>query len=106
MYKLVELLDREGATQRAIEVVQAQLGHTSTATLHHQLADLLVRAGPGHEERAVEHYSRALALDPGNQAAIQGLQKMEAASDGMEATYDLSEMEEKYEVCHTLLYLL
>ena len=104
MYKLVELLDREGATQRAIEVVQAQLGHTSTATLHHQLADLLVRAGPGHEERAVEHYSRALALDPGNQAAIQGLQKMEAASDGMEATYDLSEMEEKYEVCHTLLY--
>ena len=99
VYKLVELLDREGATQRAIEVVQAQLGHTSTATLHHQLADLLVRAGPGHEERAVEHYSRALALDPGNQAAIQGLQKMEAASDGMEATYDLSEMEEKYEVC-------
>ena len=55
--------------------------------------------GGGCEEKAVEHYSRALALDPKNEAAIQGLQKMEANTDaGMEATYDLSEMEEKYEV--------
>lgn len=39
-----------------------------------------------------------MALDPKNEAAIQGLQKMEASTDGMEATYDINEMEEKYEV--------
>ena len=56
------------------------------------------RAGCGAEDKAVEHYSRALALDPKNEAAIQGLQKMEASTDGMEATYDISEMEDKYGV--------
>lgn len=98
VYKLVELLDREGATQRAIDLLQQHLQHTSTATLHQKLADMLLRAGCGAEDKAVEHYSRALALDPKNEAAIQGLQKMEANTDGMEATYDISEMEEKYEV--------
>lgn len=98
VYKLVELLDREGATQRAIDLLQQQLQHTSTATLHQKLADMFLRAGCGAEDKAVEHYSKALALDPKNEAAIQGLQKMEASTDGMEASYDISEMEEKYEV--------
>lgn len=98
VYKLVELLDREGATQRAIDLLQQQLQHSSTAILHQKLADMLLRAACGAEDKAVEHYSRALALDPKNEAAIQGLQKMEASTDGMEATYDINEMEEKYEV--------
>ncbi len=43
VYKLVELLDREGATQRAIDLLQQHLQHTSTATLHQKLADMLLR---------------------------------------------------------------
>jgi len=94
VYLLVELLDREGATQRAVELLTNQLVHTSTATLHQKLGDLLSRVGVGQEERAVEHYSRALTLDPKNEGAIQGLQKMEANTDGMEASYDMNDMEE------------
>jgi len=94
VYLLVELLDREGATQRAVDLLTSQLVHTSTATLHQKLGDMLVRVGQGQEEKAVEHYSRALALDPKNEGAIQGLQKMEANTDGMEASYDMNDMEE------------
>jgi len=93
VYLLVELLDREGATQRAVDLLSGQLVHSSTATLHCKLGDCLVRLG-GQEERAVEHYSRALSLDPKNEGAIQGLQKMEANTDGMETSYDINDMEE------------
>lgn len=94
MYLLVELLDREGATQRAVKLLTSQLVHTSSATLHQKLGDMLAKVGQGQEEKAVEHYSRALALDPKNEGAIQGLQKMEANTDGMEASYDMNDMEE------------
>lgn len=44
VYKLVDLLDREGATQRAIDLLYHQLQHTTTATLHQKLGDMLVRS--------------------------------------------------------------
>ena len=85
VYKLVELLDREGSSSWATP---------ATSILHQKLADMYVRTGPGGEERAVEHYTKALTLDPGNEAALVGLQKMETNTDGMEASgYDLSEMD-------------
>ena len=49
----------------------------------------------------MEHYTKALTLDPGNEAALLGLQKMETSTDGMEASgydlRDLTDMEDKYE---------
>jgi len=98
VYKLVEVLDREGNIAKAVEVLEKQLIDNSTATLHQKLADLLSRPGAGTEDRAVEHYSKALALDPKNEGALQGLEKMEANTEGGDGTYDLSEMEDKYEV--------
>jgi len=92
VYLLVELLDREGAAVRAIELLQRQLEGTSTATLHQLLADLLAKGG--QEERAIQHYSQALALDPKNESALAGLQRMEAAQDGMESGYDMQDLEE------------
>ena len=68
VYLLVELLDREGAAVRAIELLQRQLEGTSTATLHQLLADLLAKGG--QEERAIQHYSQALALDPKNEVRM------------------------------------
>ena len=68
VYLLVELLDREGAAVRAIELLQRQLEGTSTATLHQLLADLLAKGG--QEERAIQHYSQALALDPKNEVRV------------------------------------
>ena len=73
VYLLVDLLDREGATVRAIELLQRQLEGTSTATLHQLLADLLAKGG--QEERAIQHYTQALALDPKNEVRMMnGLQ--------------------------------
>ena len=68
VYLLVELLDREGAAVRAIELLQRQLEGTSTATLHQLLADLFAKGG--QEERAIQHYSQALALDPKNEVRV------------------------------------
>ena len=68
VYLLVDLLDREGATVRAIELLQRQLEGTSTATLHQLLADLLAKGG--QEERAIQHYTQALALDPKNEVRM------------------------------------
>jgi len=92
VYLLVELLDREGAAVRAIDLLQRQLEGTSTATLHQLLADLFAKGG--QEERAIQHYSQALALDPKNESALGGLQRMEAAQDGMESGYDMQDLEE------------
>ena len=58
----MELLDREGATQRTAELLNSQLEHTSTATLHQRLGDMLARVGQGPQEKSVEHYSKALDL--------------------------------------------
>lgn len=95
VYLLAELLETEGATQKAVELLSSHLQHSSTTTLHQKLADLLCR-GPGQEDRAVDHFTRALALDPKNEAALAGLQRMEKESDGMEGGYsgDLQDMEE------------
>lgn len=92
VYLLVDLLDRELATGRAIDLLQEQLTHSSTPTLHQKLADMLAKNN--EEEKAMEHYSKALALDPKNEFALTGLQKMEHNTDGMDTTYDLNEMEE------------
>jgi len=92
VYLLVDLLDREGATGRAIDLLQSQLVHSSTPTLHQKLADMLAKNN--EEEKAMEHYSKALSLDPKNEFALSGLQKMEQNTDGMDTTYDLNEMEE------------
>ena len=96
VYLLADLLDREGAQARAVEVVSRQLEVTAAATLHQLLADLLAKAGQG--ERAVHHYSQALALDPKNEGAQAGLQRLEAASDGMESGYDMADLEERASV--------
>ena len=91
VYMLADLLDREGNAERAVEILRIQLQHHSTCQLHQMLADLLAKNN--EEEKAMEHYSIALSLDPKNEVALHGLQKMEQSTDGMDAQYDL-EMEE------------
>merc|ERR1712037_808763 len=67
----------------------AGTGHLPAVYL---LAELLAKGG--QEERAIQHYSQALALDPKNESALAGLQRMEAAQDGMESGYDMQDLEE------------
>jgi len=91
VYMLADLLDREGASERAVDILRSQLQYHSTCQLHQMLADILAKNN--QEEKAMEHYSIALSLDPKNEVALHGLQKMEQSADGMDAQYDL-EMEE------------
>jgi anaphase-promoting complex subunit 7 len=77
VYLLAELLDREGAGHKAVELLGRQLEQQSTARLHQLMADQLAKTG--QEERAIEHYSQALALDPKNEVRT-GLEGRAAAA--------------------------
>ena len=83
-------LEWDGKTCRRVapQAADAQM-HTGTVTL--RLEDFLGRLG--QKEKFEEHHSRSLVLDPTKQY-IQGLQKMEANTDGVEDNYDLHDMEE------------
>lgn len=92
VYLLAEILEQEGSIEQAVDLLRKQLKNQSSGKLHQMLADLLAKTHD--EEKAMEHYSIALNLDPKNVPAQEGLQKMEQATDTtLDATYDL-DMEE------------
>jgi len=85
IYLLVDLLEREGANDRAVDLLKRTLVQQNTSRLHQLLADLLAKQG--QEEVAMEHYSLALSLDPKHEGALNGLHKMESGCEGgLEAT--------------------
>ena len=92
VYMLVEVLDQENNLDQAIELCRKQVKKHSTCKLHQILGDLLLKSRD--EEKAMEHYTIALNLDPKNAAAQDGICKLEQNTDAaLEVTYDL-EMEE------------
>ncbi len=90
VYLLAEILEQEVDHEKAIELLKKQIAHQPTGKLHQMMADLLAKTH--EEEKAMEHYSIALNLDPKNQPAQEGLQKMEQATDKpLDLTYELEE---------------
>jgi len=88
VYLLVDLLEREGAQDKAVTLIKKSLQYEGSGKLHQLLAELLAKQGL--EEEAMEHYSLALSLNPKDEAAQAGLQRIEAANEGgLEASYDL-----------------
>jgi len=68
---LVELLEREGGQGQAeaLKLVRQQLELGTSPALHQLAGDLLERwPGGGREQEAMEHYSRAIRMDPNNEA--------------------------------------
>jgi len=93
VYVLASILEAESHLEGAVVLLKSQLNsHSNTSKLHLMLADLL---GKLHdEERAMDHYSIALNLNPRNVPAQEGLQKLEQATDTVsDRTYDI-EMDE------------
>ena len=88
VYVLGSILEAENDLQGAITLLRSQLNHHSTSKLHLMLADLL---GKVHEEeKAMDHYSIALNLNPRNVPAQEGLQKLEQATDTVsDRAYDI-----------------
>ncbi|XP_076029628.1 anaphase-promoting complex subunit 7 [Oratosquilla oratoria] len=88
VYLLCDIYEQDMRFDAAIELLRKQVAVQSTCRLHQMLADLLSRVH--EEEKAAYHYSVALNLDPGNSRVIEGMQKMEAATDAIDTTpYDM-----------------
>eukprot|EP00088_Acartia_fossae_P027435 TRINITY_DN2819_c0_g1_i6.p1 TRINITY_DN2819_c0_g1~~TRINITY_DN2819_c0_g1_i6.p1 ORF type:complete len:621 (-),score=127.59 TRINITY_DN2819_c0_g1_i6:384-2177(-) len=92
VYLLVDLLEREGAQEKAVAYIKKNLEHETSGRLYQMLGDLLLKQGK--EAEAMEQFSLALSMNPQDDLALAGLQRIEAANDGvggvgLEASYDL-----------------
>ncbi|XP_039290705.1 anaphase-promoting complex subunit 7 isoform X4 [Nilaparvata lugens] len=68
-----ELLNLEGAIKLLEKIVKS----TPTSKLHQMLGDLLAKIN--EEAKAFDHYYSALSLDPNNQRAVEGLNRLDGA---------------------------
>ncbi|KXS21807.1 TPR-like protein [Gonapodya prolifera JEL478] len=66
--------------KEAIEMVESKLLFHNTEFMHVRLGDLLVL--DNQPERAMEHYNRALRLDPMSEGARNGLKRLDEAEHG------------------------
>ncbi|KAG7167642.1 Anaphase-promoting complex subunit 7-like [Homarus americanus] len=74
--------------EAAIELLRKQVAVQSTSRLHQMLADFFSHVHD--EEKAAHHFGIALNHEPSNTRALEGMQKMEAAPDTVEAPpYDM-----------------
>ncbi|XP_072022277.1 anaphase-promoting complex subunit 7-like [Amphiura filiformis] len=90
VYLLADIHQEEKSYTKAIDLLRQQLQNQSTARLHQILADCL--AANNELQEALDQYSIALTLDPTNKKALEGMQKVEKATDGLEAGHE-DEME-------------
>lgn len=84
IYLLAEIYDQEKETEKAKDLLNKALRSQSTGKLHQMLGDLLAKCN--EDEKAMHHYNAALNLDPQNQTALNGLNKMEHETDKMNST--------------------
>ncbi|KAK7793832.1 hypothetical protein R5R35_014328 [Gryllus longicercus] len=80
VYLLAEVLEQEMSVEAAISLLERQVAIQPTCLLHQMLGDLLARAHD--EERALDHYSIALNLDPSNRRALEGLHRLDSSGGG------------------------
>ncbi|XP_072163719.1 anaphase-promoting complex subunit 7-like [Diadema setosum] len=97
IYLTVEILNEEQKYPGAIQLLRKQLEQQSTSQLHQMLGDCLSLNNEPQE--ALDQYSISLSMDPENDKALQGMQKVEKASDSLEATVedDMDAIEESGE---------
>lgn len=87
VYQLAEIYEQEKQYDKGIDLLRKQVGIQSTCRLHQMLGDLLARTN--EHEKAFDHYSTALNLDPNNSRALEGLQRVEQHSDSLDNAYDI-----------------
>lgn len=88
VYLLCEIYEQDMRYDAAIELLRKQVAVQSTCRLHQMLADFFSHVRD--EEKAAHHFGIALNHEPGNTRALEGMQKMEAAPDTVEAPpYDM-----------------
>ena len=79
VYPLAEIHASLGEFEKGAELLRKQLVVQSTGKLHQVLGDFLSQLKEYQE--ALDQYSIALSLDPSNTRALEGIQRVEKASD-------------------------
>ncbi|XP_044738305.1 anaphase-promoting complex subunit 7 [Chrysoperla carnea] len=78
VYLLSELYERDSLLDQAIEILEKQLRLQTTWRLHQMLGDLYFRNN--NVDKALDHYTTTLNLDPTNRRAIEGMHRIDHAS--------------------------
>lgn len=78
VYLLTEILEQEMNLETAVALLEKQAAINPTCKLHQMLGDLHSRLDD--EQKAIEYYHHALNLDPHNQRAMEGLQRLHSSS--------------------------
>ncbi|KAL3857415.1 hypothetical protein ACJMK2_012089 [Sinanodonta woodiana] len=88
VYLMAEILATERQFEKGIDLLRKQLISQSTCRLHQMLADFLTQTNE-HQE-ALDHYNKALGLDPSNIRAKEGMERVEKQNDiGMDNSFDV-----------------
>lgn len=87
VYQLAEIYEHEKSYEKGTELLRKQVTIQNTCRLHQMLGDFLARMN--EHEKALDHYSTALNLDPNNSRALEGLQRVEQHSDALDNGYDI-----------------
>ncbi|XP_067010812.1 anaphase-promoting complex subunit 7 [Anabrus simplex] len=85
VYLLAEIYEQEMMLESAITLLEKQVVLQPTCKLHQMLGDLLARIH--EEERALDHYSIALNMDPNNRRALEGLHRIDNSSNKLDSSY-------------------
>lgn len=82
---LAEILGKKQQYDKAIAVLRKHMIYDRTPRLHQLLGDYLALTSDYQE--ALDHYTQALSMNPGDSKAMEGIQNVERASGG-EAEHD------------------
>ncbi|XP_052265985.1 anaphase-promoting complex subunit 7-like isoform X1 [Dreissena polymorpha] len=90
VYVMADILKQEKQYDKGVELLRGYLVNQSTSKLHLLLGDFLTVAGD--QQEALDQYNKALGIDPTNELARQGIERVENGESGADNTFDV-EME-------------
>lgn len=77
---LAEIMGKKQEYDKAIALLRKHMSHDRTARLHQLLGDYL--ALTNNYQEALDQYTQALSMNPGDSKAIEGMQNVERANGG------------------------
>ncbi|KAK0162770.1 hypothetical protein PV327_006519 [Microctonus hyperodae] len=92
VYFLAEIYEQEMNLEAAIELLERQVDIQPTWKLHQMLGDLWARVHD--EEKALNHYTIALNLDPNNRRVLDGMHRLDSTASKFESSYYMNVGEE------------
>lgn len=88
VYLLADILLQQQQYDKGIELLKKLLEQQSTCRAHQMLGDFLSHTNQPQE--ALDQYSIAISIDPGNTRARHGMYRLEKRTDvGLDTTYDM-----------------